>query len=82
MLAGLSEYTLYVELAHHYMFDTTEDSCFCNPGVCYGLWQIYGYGRECAGIMAENVEYNGTELISEIFIANGFVCCGKAGQDD
>ena len=42
----------------------------------------YGYGRECAGIMAENVEYNGTELISEIFIANGFVCCGKAGQDD
>ena len=48
----------------------------------YGLWQIYGYGRECAGIMAENVEYNGTELISEIFIANGFVCCGKAGQDD
>ena len=34
------------------------------------------------GIMAENVEYNGTGLISEVLIANGFVCCGKAGQDD
>ena len=37
MLAELSVNTLYVELAHHYMFGTTEDSCFCNPGVCYGL---------------------------------------------
>ena len=34
MLAGLSVNTLYVELAHHYMFGTTEDSCFCNPKVC------------------------------------------------
>ena len=39
------------------------------------------YGRYIMD-MAENVKYKGIELISEIFIANGFMCCGKAGQDD
>ena len=49
------------------------------------LWimaEIMDMAENVAGIMAENVEYNGRELISEILIANGFVCCGKAGQDD
>ena len=49
------------------------------------LWimaDIIDMAEDVAGIMAENVEYNGTQLISEIFIANGFMCCGKAGQDD
>ena len=47
----------------------------------YGRY-IMDMVENVAGIMAENVEYNGIELISEIFIANGFMCCGKAGQDD
>ena len=54
----------------------------------YGRY-VMDYGRyvmdmaeNVTGIMAENVEGNGTGLISEILIANGFVCCGKAGQDD
>ena len=72
MMAGLSVYTLYVELAHHYMFGTTEDSCFCNPGVWYGLWQIMAVIWIWKRMCKDNG--NGTELISEMFIANGFVC--------
>ena len=52
MLAGLSMNTLYVELAHHYMFGTTEDSCFCNPRVCYGYDdRCYGYDEYDDNVM-------------------------------
>ena len=63
MMAGLSVYTLYVELAHHYMFDTTEDSCFCNNGVCYGYGRyVMEMAENVTGIMAEYVKYTGREI--------------------